>query len=229
MFQLNENFEVDRRLLKCDYIRHSPAETSTINTPNSQIYITIPREDSVNSSLNSYLDLNFEVIKKTDNSRYANGNDIRLINLGPIALFSKFKWTTSSGKHLEDVSNAHIVSLMYKLTTNAKDSDDLSSGFDCIRDRREKRLTNNKNVEVKYHLRIMLKDFLGFAEHQEKSTYGLGYKLPLTRYKDDAIIDKAAGIADARLKIDLIHWHIPRYTPSIQQQCILLRTPTELR
>ena len=64
MFKLNENYEVDRRILSFDYIRYSPAETSTINTPNSQIYINIPREDSVISLLNSYLDLNFEVLKK---------------------------------------------------------------------------------------------------------------------------------------------------------------------
>ena len=74
MFKLNENYEVDRRVLKCDYIRYSPVETSTINTPNSQIYINIPRQDSVISLLNSYLDLNFEVIKRVDNSRYVNGN-----------------------------------------------------------------------------------------------------------------------------------------------------------
>ena len=69
MFKLIENYEVDRRFLKCDYIRYSPAETSTINTPISQIYINIPREDSVISLLNSYLDLSFEVIKRADNSR----------------------------------------------------------------------------------------------------------------------------------------------------------------
>ena len=69
MFKLNENYEVDRRILKCNYIRYSPAETSTINTPNSQIYINIPREDFVISLLNSYLDLSFEVIKRVDNSR----------------------------------------------------------------------------------------------------------------------------------------------------------------
>ena len=91
MFNLNENFEVGRRILKSEYIRYSPAETSTINTSNSQIYISIPREDSFISLLNTYLDLNFEVIKRADNSRYANGNEMRLVNLGPIALFSNFK------------------------------------------------------------------------------------------------------------------------------------------
>ena len=109
MFKLNENCDVDRRILECEYIRYSPAETSTISTPNSQIYINIPRKDSVISLLYSYLDLKFEVIKKVDNSRYANGNNKRLVNLGPIALFSNFKLATSSGKHLEDIFNSHIV------------------------------------------------------------------------------------------------------------------------
>ena len=112
MFKLNEKNEVDGRTLKCDFIRYSSAETTTRNTPNSQIFISIPREDSVISLLNICLDLNLEVIEKVDKFRYANGNDIRLVNLRSIALVSNFKFTTSSGKHLEDISDAHTVSLM---------------------------------------------------------------------------------------------------------------------
>ena len=74
------------------------------------IYIYIPRGNSVISLLNSYLDLNFDVLQDATNNRYADGNDIRLVNFGPIGLFSKYKLTTSSGKHLEDISHAHIVS-----------------------------------------------------------------------------------------------------------------------
>ena len=234
MFKLNETYEVDRRILKCDYIRYSPAETSSINTPNSQIHIKIPREGSVISLLNSYLDLNFEVIKRADNSRYVNGNDIRLVNLGPIALISSFKLTTSSGKHLDDISHDHLVSLMYKLITSSKTSDDLSIGFDRSRGRRQDEMTDNKTVKGKYHVRNMFKDIFGFAEHQEKATFGLGYKLTLTRKKDTAVIDKIAGIAEARNKIDHIHWYAPHYIPSPSQQAImskqfLSRTPTELR
>ena len=173
MFKLNENYEVDRRILKCDYIRYIPAETSTTNTPNSQISINIPREDSVISLLNSYLDLGFEVIKSADNSRYGNGNDLRLVNLGPIALFSNFKLTTISGKHLEDISHAQLVSLIYKLLTSSKDSNDLSIGFDHRRNRRDE-LPLNKSIKGKYHVKIMLKDVFRFAEHQGKATYGLG-------------------------------------------------------
>ena len=35
--------------LKCDSIRHSPSEISTINTPNSQIYSNIARGFSLKS------------------------------------------------------------------------------------------------------------------------------------------------------------------------------------
>ena len=61
MFKLSENYEVHRKFLKCDYIRYSSAEKSTINTANSQIYINIPREHSVISLLNSYIELSFDV------------------------------------------------------------------------------------------------------------------------------------------------------------------------
>ena len=168
--------------------------------------------------MNSYLDLSFEVVKRADNSRYANGNDIRLVNLGPVALFSNLKLTTSGGKHLEAISHAHPVSLMSKLITSSKDSNDLSIGFDNSRNRRRDELALNENIKGKHHLKILLKDVFGFAEHQEKATYGLGCKLTLTRNKDDAVIDKAGGIADARIRIDHIHWYVSHYTPSIQQR-----------
>ena len=162
MFKLSEKYEVDRRILKCDYIRYSPSEISTINTANSQIYMNIPREDSLISLLNCYIDLNFDVVHGVNNDRYADNNEIRLVNLGPIALFSNYKITTSSGKHLEEVSHAHIVSLMYKLLTTAKGCDDLSIGFDRDRTRRRNKLTNNKNVKAQYHVRIYLKGVFGF-------------------------------------------------------------------
>ena len=80
----------------------------------------------------------------------------------------------------------------------------------------------------------MLKDVFGLAEHQGKATHGWGYKLTLAKNKDDAVLDKAAAIADARVKIDLIFWYVLHYAPSIQQQGILSKqnlsySPTELR
>ena len=168
MFKLSEKNSVNRDITKCDYIRYSPTEISTINTAYSQVYIIIPREDFVFSLLNSYLELNFDVLHAATNNRYVDGNDIRLVNLAPIALFSIYKLTTSSGKHLENIDHSHIVSLMYKLITSSKGSDDLSIGFYRDRNRRQRELTSNKTQKGKYHVRIYLKDVFGFAEYQKK-------------------------------------------------------------
>ena len=202
MFKLSENYEIDRRILKCDYKRYSPAEISTINTANSQIYINIPREDSVISLLNNYLELNFDVLQAATNKRYVDANNIRIVNLGPISLFSIYKLTTSSGKHLEEISHAHIVSLMYKLLTSSKDSNDLSIGFDRNRERRKNEISNDKIIRGKYHIRTYLKDIFVFAEHQEKGKYGLGYKLTLTRNTDNAVLNKDNAVANGRVKMN---------------------------
>ena len=61
----------------------------------------------------------------------------------------------------------------------------------------------------------MLKDFFGFAEHQEKGTYGLVYKLILTRNSDNAVLNKGNAINNAQLKINSIDWYIPNYTPNL--------------
>ena len=95
-------------------------------------------------------------------------------------------------------------------------------------------LAQNKNVKGKYRVRSMLKGVFGFAEHQEKATCGLGYKLTLKRNEDEAVIDKAGGIADAGNKNDHFHRYVPHYIPSMQQQSIKSKqfsnkTPTELR
>ena len=234
MFKLSEKYEINRDILKCDYIRYSPSEINTINTANSQVYINIPRADSVISLLNSYLELNFDVLHARTNNRFVDGNDIRLVNLGPIGLFSNYKLTTSSGKHLENIDHAHIVSLMYKLISSSRGSDDLSIGFDRERTRRRNELTNNKNIKGKFHVRIYLKDVFGFAEYQEKATYGLGYKLTLTRNTDNAVLNKDNAINIGKIKINAIEWYVPHYTPSIQQQSILSKqilnkTPTQIQ
>ena len=201
MIRLSENYEVDRRILKCDFIRYSPAKISTIDTANSQVHINIHREDSVFSLLYSYLELNFDVIQAASDNRYVDTSDIRLVNPGPIALFSNYKLTTSSGKHLEEISHAHIVSLMYKLLTSNKDSDDFSIGLSRSRDKRKCDSTDNKFIKGNYHKIIYLKDTFRVAEHQEKGTFGLGYKLTLTRNTDNAVLNKAAATNNAKVKI----------------------------
>ena len=69
LLKLNEKYEQYRKFLKCDYIRYSLSEISTIHTANSHINVIIPREDSVISMLNSYLELNLDVLHAATNNR----------------------------------------------------------------------------------------------------------------------------------------------------------------
>ena len=233
MFKLTEKYEVNRKILKCDYIRYSLSEISTINTPNSQIYINKPREDSVISLLNSYNELNFNVLKAATSNRYADTDDTRLINLGPIALFSNYKLTTSSGKHFENIDHARINCLMYKLLSSSRDSDDLSISFDRSSDRRKRELLNNKTQKGKFHLRIHLKDVFGFAEYQETGIFGLSYRLTLTKNTDNAVLNKNDATNNAKIVINGIEWYVPHYVPSLEdykklQNQIKHKTPTNL-
>ena len=66
------------------------------------------------------------------------------------------KLTRSNRKHLEDISHAHIVSFLYKLITCARDSDDMSTGFDRDRNKRQRELTNISNKKENIMLEICL-------------------------------------------------------------------------
>ena len=142
--------------------------------------------------------------------------------------------TNSSGKHLENTNHAHIASLMYKLITSARDTNDLFIDFDRDRGRRQQELSNNKNIKGKYHVRIMLEDVFGFAENQEKATFGLGYKLPLTKNSDNSALKNDNTTNNGKIKINSIEWYVPHCTPSIPQKTIsskqiLSKLPTEIQ
>ena len=115
----------------------------------------MPREDAYICLQNSYISLEFEVLKN-NNTRYANNHEIGLVNF---ALFSEAKLTTISGKHLEEVDNLHPISLMYKFLTSGSQTSQLLYGFEESTTIRRQELTNNKNEKGTFFVRIKLKDF----------------------------------------------------------------------
>ena len=122
---------------------------------------------------------------------------------------------------------------MYKLFTSSRGGNDLLIGFDCDRGRRQRELTNNKNIKGKYHVRLYLKDIFGFAGHMEKATYGLGYKLILIRNSDNTVLNKNNASAIGKTKTISLDWYVPHYTASFDQERVLLKPivgkiPTEL-
>ena len=125
----------------------------------------------------SYLELGFNATHRDGaHARYADGDLIKLVTLGLIAFFSKYKRTSSCGSGTEEMDNAHVICLLHKLISSSRDSDDLSIVFHISIEAQEKDMTNNKTITGNYHVRIYSKDVFGFAKYQDKCTSGLGYK-----------------------------------------------------
>ena len=92
---------------------------------------------------------------------------------------------------------------------------------------------NEKNQKVKNHVRITPRDTCGFAEHQEKATYGLDYKITLTRNSDNSVLIKANATNNAKIKTNGFDWYVPHIISIMEQQKVkskrnLSRLPTEL-
>ena len=222
---------MDKPIQKIDFIKYSPSSLATINNSISNISIIFPREDAYICLQNSYISLEFEILKN-DDTRYADGDQISLVNFGSVALFSEAKLTTSSGKHFEKVDNLHPISLMYKLLTSNQQTSQLMYGFEESQATRRQELTNNKTEKGTFFVRIKLKDLFGFAD-QEKIPYGLGYTLTLKRKNNNDPIIRDNGVDAAKMNIKDISWHIPHYTPSMENQLLVMdqildKDPTEL-
>ena len=63
-------------------------------------------------------------------------------------------------------------------------------------------------------------DFFDFAEHQNFSKYGLGYKSTFKRKTDIDAINRAAATVNAQYLLRCITCFLPQYTPNITQQRI---------
>ena len=86
-------------MLKCENIRYTPLSLNLVNGENIQFFIDIPREDRAIFLKDSCIELDFIVTHTAGiHGRYADGDHIRGVNLGPISIFNKYRLTSSSGK-----------------------------------------------------------------------------------------------------------------------------------
>ena len=91
MFNLSQKYAVDRPILKCDFTRYTPPSLNIVNGENNQIFVDVPREDSASSLKDSYLEIDFNVTDRAGaHGRYVDNDHIRLVHLGPIALFNNY-------------------------------------------------------------------------------------------------------------------------------------------
>ena len=155
MFNLSQEYAVDRPILKSDYIRYTPPSLNPVNGEIIQSFIDIPRENRAISLKDSYLELDFSVTHRARaHARYADGDHKKLVNLSPRALFNKYRLTSSSATEIEEIDNALVICLLHKVISISRDSDDLSIGFHRSNEVRERELSENKRIKGNYHVRI---------------------------------------------------------------------------
>ncbi len=163
LFQINRAVLLDRTLFKKDFRRYYPPSIATINNTNTTLTIDIPREDSYIDLHDSYLKLEIQVVKNADDTLYADGNGICLVNLGPVALFSEATLSNSSQKKLEHVEQVYQATLMHKMLSSGegelmtyfeKDTQDAA----VVNTERRNRLLNNTPEKGTLFVRIPLKD-----------------------------------------------------------------------
>ena len=141
MLSLKSKLVLEKPIHKIDFTKSSPSSLATINNNNSNISISLPREDTYICLQNSYISVEFEVFK--NDTRYLENDHIALFNFGP-----KAKRVTSSGDHLEK-DNLHPFCLMYKLLTSTQQTSQLMNGFgESIVIRRQKLTTNKTEKET---------------------------------------------------------------------------------
>ena len=78
-----------------------------------------------------------------------------------------------------------------------------------------------KITKVNTTSEFFLKIFFGFAEHQEKRTLGLSYKLNSTRISDKSVLIKGNAINIGKIKVISTECYVPHYTLNISNQATL--------
>ena len=86
---------MDKPIQQIDFIKYGPNSLATINNNSLNISISLPRENAYICLQSSNISVDFEVLKN-DDTGYANGDEINLVDFGTVALFSEAKLTTSS-------------------------------------------------------------------------------------------------------------------------------------
>ena len=214
MYPSKSKYILEKPIHKIDFIKYSPSSLAKVNNANSNVSLSLPREDAYICLQNSYISVEFRGLKNYD-KRYTDGDEIILVNFGPVALFSEAKLVTSLGKHMEKVDNLQRNCLVYKILTSQQQTSQLMYGFEESVTIRRQELTNHKTEKGTIFVRIKLINLFGVAD-QEKITYGLGYTLTLKRNNNNDAIIRGAAVDAAKVVVRDISWYIHHYVPSLE-------------
>ena len=81
MFSLKNKYTLEKPFHKTDFTKYNPSSLATVKNANSNISVSLPREDAYICLQNSFISVEFEVLKN-NNRRFADGDELSLVNFG---------------------------------------------------------------------------------------------------------------------------------------------------
>ena len=243
ILQITEDIPVDDSIYEYEYKEYNPIAGNADNLNRGSIVIVIEAQDIYTHPAESFLIVDGELIKDNDAGRYAENDEVALINNGIMYLFSDVRYhlasheievlqnpghgTTMLGmlKYPDDFSKSQGLNQCWIKDTGAgggitaeNDNINRNDGFKLRRDYIINMPEGDAN-KGNFSFKIPLKYFFGFCEDYRKILYGMQQRLTLTRTGDNNAILKrnaAAGGAaeEGKVNIKKISWFMPHVIPS---------------
>ena len=228
----------DDSIDKYEDVEYEPVVGTNLNSSGTDIRLIIESQDIFTHPSESFLIVEGE-LKKNDNNRYADGDEIALTNNGTMHLFKRIRYDLS-GQEIENIINVGQATTMlgllkypddfskskglnqlwYKDTTNTTIIDNANANFNAGFKIRHDYIITNSQPRGSFSFRIPLRHIFGFCEDYDKVVYGIKHTLTLTRNDDnDAIYrgaNAAAGgaLAAGKVVLSKISWFMPHVTPA---------------
>ena len=228
-FQLIDDSKIDDSIIERDFIKIFHQFGAEVGNENQNVKFYFGENLNYIQIDNSYLEIDIDV-KRADGNKFANADEIRMVNNALDYVFQEGRLSTSAGTEIEHNKSLGNVSTIMRLLTQ-KDGD-LTSYFNRIVERVARiadatlkqmlidSYTNDDN-KGKMRANLPLEHIFGFCKTFKQITKGLGFELQLkTSNEKRNIIFTSLGFGenDFNVTINSVYLYIPSLVHSAEQQ-----------
>ena len=229
VFQLIDDSKIDDCFIKRDFTKRYHQHGAEVNNENQNFIFCFSENLKCLQIGNGYLEFDLEV-KKTDNTKFFDADETRLVENGLTYIIQEGRLSTSSGTEIQNNKYLGRVSTLMTLLTQ-KDGD-LSPYFDES-DETEGGFTSsllkhmlidthsNENNRGKIITNLPVERIFGFCKTFKKISEGFGFQLQLeTSNEKRKDIYTNPGDNDVIVTINSLYLYLPSLVRSSEQQPI---------
>ena len=235
ILRFTETPMTDESIEEYEHHEYKPITGTNLNNP-GEIRINIETQDLFTHPSESYLIIEGRLLK-SDNTSYADADNVALTNNALMHLFTNIKYqlsgqeieslfypgqgTTMLGllKYPDDFSKSQgLNQLWYKDTGTTAAA--ANTGFAV----RQSYLIQSPDPKGTFSFRVPLKHIFGFCEDYDKILYGMKQTLTLVRKSDNDAIFRDNAAAAGKITLDKVSWFMPHVLPADAEKFQLYKT-----